>query len=305
MQTADLYFDIASVERETGIRKDTLRVWEKRYGFPIPVRAEHDERLYPTAQVEQLRLIKRLIINGLRPSNVVGLTVSELDALLASTKLIVTNSAPQALPFMALIKTHQSAALRLELNRALLEHGLAVFLSKTVIPLNQLVGQSWMRGEMRIFEEHLYSEQLTQVLRNAIGTVRDAEAVPRVLLSTLPGEAHGLGLLMAEAMLSLHGASCVNLGVQTPIQEIASAASAHRASIVVVSFSEAISAPQIKVGLQQLRLALPSEIAVWAGGSGLLKQALALEGVLLMSALTELQAALELWRELSAVADNA
>lgn len=305
MQTADLYFDIASVERETGIRKDTLRVWEKRYGFPMPVRAEHDERLYPTVQVEQLRLIKRLIINGLRPSNVVGLAVSELDALLASTKLNVANSAPQVLPFMALIKTHQSAALRLELNRALLEQGLALFLSKTVIPLNQLIGQSWMRGEVRIFEEHLYSEQLTQVLRNAIGTVRDAEAVPRVLLSTLPGEAHGLGLLMAEAMLSLYGASCVNLGVQTPIHEIASAAAAHRASIVVVSFSEAISAPQIKVGLQQLRLALPNEIAVWAGGSGLLKQALAVEGVQLMTALTELQAALELWRELSAAAGNA
>ena len=53
-----LLFDIASVERDTGIGKDTLRVWERRYGFPIPVRDERNERLYPQPQVEQLRLIK-------------------------------------------------------------------------------------------------------------------------------------------------------------------------------------------------------------------------------------------------------
>ena len=38
MKTTDILFDIATVEREIGIGKDTLRVWEKRYGFPVPVR---------------------------------------------------------------------------------------------------------------------------------------------------------------------------------------------------------------------------------------------------------------------------
>jgi methanogenic corrinoid protein MtbC1 len=40
-----------------------------------------------------------------------------------------------------------------------------------------------------------------------------------VLLTTLPGEPHGLGLLMAEAMLALEGCTCVSLGVQTPVLE--------------------------------------------------------------------------------------
>ena len=42
---------IAAVERDCGLAKDTLRVWERRYGFPIPLWDRNDERLYPANQV--------------------------------------------------------------------------------------------------------------------------------------------------------------------------------------------------------------------------------------------------------------
>ena len=45
---------IAAVERDCGLPKDTLRVWERRYGFPNPLRDRHDERLYPADQVATL-----------------------------------------------------------------------------------------------------------------------------------------------------------------------------------------------------------------------------------------------------------
>jgi DNA-binding transcriptional MerR regulator/methylmalonyl-CoA mutase cobalamin-binding subunit len=296
MQPTDLLFDIATVERETGIGKDTLRVWERRYGFPVPVRDERDERLYPQLQVEQLRLIKRLIGNGLRPAKVVGLGAEELNGLLTPAQIQQVAAPQHILNFVELIKTHQAVTLRIALSRALLQQGLDDFLSKTITPLNQLVGEAWMRGELRIFEEHLYSEQLTGVLRSAIATLRDPSGSPRVLLTTLPGEEHALGLLMAEATLCLYGANCVTLGVQTPIQELVSAAAAHRAGIVVLSFSEAVSAQQVKTGLQQTRLALPTAIALWAGGSGVSRQRNVIEGVQLMGPLSDLGIALETWR---------
>jgi DNA-binding transcriptional MerR regulator len=289
-------FDIATVERETGIGKDTLRVWEKRYGFPLPARDEHDERLYSQPQVEQLRLIKRLLGNGLRPSKVVGLSIDELNAMLVSSAEHECKHPEEILNLVDLIKTHQAQGLRLELNRLLFKQGLNDFLSKTITPLNQLVGEAWMRGEMRIFEEHLYSDQITNVLRNAIATLRDQDSTPRVLLTTLPGEEHSLGLLMAEATLSLEGASCVNLGVQTPIQEIASAVEAHRSDIVVLSFSAAINIQQIKTGLQQTRNALPTQVTIWAGGAGVARQRNMIDGVKVMGPLSDLTDVVMLWR---------
>jgi DNA-binding transcriptional MerR regulator/methylmalonyl-CoA mutase cobalamin-binding subunit len=290
-------FDIAGVERETGIGKDALRVWEKRYGFPVPERDEREERLYPQEQVERLRLIKRLLDSGMRPVKVVGLAMPELNALLNQTANDGSQQNEALLGFIDLIKGHQAAALRVALGRALIYQGMEEFLSKTITPLNELVGEAWMRGEMRVFEEHLYSEQVKHILHDVIAMIRSSGDTPRVLLTTLPGEEHTLGLLMAEATLSLCGVNCTMLGVQTPIQEIVLAAKAHRVDVVVLSFSSAIPAIQVKSGLEQARAALPTKVALWAGGAGVARQRNPMEGVQLMGPLSNLTEAVIAWRE--------
>ena len=73
---------IAAVERDTGLGKDTLRVWERRYGFPKPDRDAKGERLYPADQVEKLHIIRCLLDRGQRPSKVVGASTEELRAML-------------------------------------------------------------------------------------------------------------------------------------------------------------------------------------------------------------------------------
>ena len=64
--------NISSVERDTGLSKDALRVWERRYGFPQPYRDAHGERIYPSDQVDKLRLLKRLLDQGHRPSKIIA-----------------------------------------------------------------------------------------------------------------------------------------------------------------------------------------------------------------------------------------
>src|ERR1700758_2508741 len=87
-------FGIAAVERETGLSKDTLRVWERRYGFPRPLRDAHGERSYPADQVMRLRMIRRLMDQGLRPGAIVGSSDAELEARLV--KLLGTDETTAA-----------------------------------------------------------------------------------------------------------------------------------------------------------------------------------------------------------------
>jgi len=74
---------ISQVERDTGLSKDTLRIWERRYGFPNPGRDAHGERQYDASQLQRLRLIKRLIDSGKRPGKLVGRPLAELSKLSA------------------------------------------------------------------------------------------------------------------------------------------------------------------------------------------------------------------------------
>ena len=74
-------FNISAVERDTGLSKDVLRMWERRYGFPVPDRDSNGERNYPAEQVERLRLIKRLMDAGHRPGKLIATPTEELSQL--------------------------------------------------------------------------------------------------------------------------------------------------------------------------------------------------------------------------------
>jgi DNA-binding transcriptional MerR regulator len=104
---------IGSVERDCGLPKETLRVWERRYGFPNPLRDRNDERLYPAEQVATLRLLRRLVIAGHRPGQVVGLPDEELLVLLAASEASVAQTRdPEVELVLNLLRAHDAVGLR-------------------------------------------------------------------------------------------------------------------------------------------------------------------------------------------------
>ncbi len=286
---------IADVERETGLSKDQLRVWERRYGFPSPPRNPFGERRYSDAEVTKLKLVRRLLDQGLRPGRLLGLPLEDLQALTRQGER-AERSVPQDLAIY-LLKTHQLAELRRELTQTLMRDGLFRFVTATLAPLVTLVGEAWMRGELRVFEEHLFTEMMQGLLRGAINQGAGSGASPRVLLTTLPGEQHALGVLMAEALCTLEGAECVALGPQTPVGDIVAAATARHADIVALSFSANSPSGQVSEGLELLRAALPESTALWCGGTGAARAKRIPEGVLRLAGLEDIGAAISRWRE--------
>lgn len=296
---------IAAVERDTGLSKDTLRVWERRYGFPTPGRDGAGERAYTLPQVEKLRTIKRLLDAGHRPGRVVTLPLEQLRAISEQTLDLRQRGATVVLrsddirELIDLVRAHDVAALRGRLNRLLSRHGVGRFVVEVVAPLTLAVGDAWIRGQLEVFEEHLYTECVQVVLRGAIAAIPEpaADDATRVLLTTFPGEPHGLGLLMAEALLALEGCRCVSLGVQTPLWDITLAAAACRSDVVALSFSGCMGPNPIADGLTELRTKLPARVALWAGGSAPVLHRRPLPGVRALAALEELPAVLRQFRD--------
>lgn len=292
-------FNIAAVERDTGLSKDVLRMWERRYGFPIPHRDANGERSYPTEQVDRLRLIKRLMDLGHRPGKLMAMPGEELSSLApcrATARPAAAAVAGEDLaPLLALIKQHDSAGYQQAMQQCLARQGLQGFVQDTIAPLTQLVGEAWEDGRFAVFEEHLFTELTKRVLRQAIAALPDGKRSPRILLTSVPDEPHVLGLLMVEALFSLEGAECVPLGTQMPLLEIGRAATAHQADIVALSFSTAFAQRQIPGLLQQLRQVLPPAVALWVGGQGVQRLA-GIDGVVLLTTFASANTALNEWR---------
>jgi len=295
MDQTEVNLNISAVERETGLSKDVLRIWERRYGFPEPKRDDNAERQYPPEQVAKLRAIKRLMDTGMRPGKLMRRSLAELNTLAETRAGPRREAVAPALErdLLALLKSHNAPALQHALANLLMRQGLQRFVLETVTPLNRAVGEAWMRGELQVFEEHLFTEQLQVALRTAVNAFPRQAGVPRVLLTTFPGEHHGLGLLMVEALLVPEGAQCISLGTQTPIDDIRNAALAHKVHIVALSFSAAFPLRQAGEGLATLRRQLPAAVALWAGGEMTRRLRKSLPGVLLIPELGDLVSTLK------------
>src|SRR5512141_983226 len=137
--SSGIVLDISGVERETGLSKDVLRMWERRYGFPDPSRDENTERLYPPDQVAKLRAIKRLMDTGMRPGKLMRQTLADLNTLADARAGPRREGAAPALErdVIALVKGHNAPALQHALANLLMRLGLQRFVLDTLVPLNR------------------------------------------------------------------------------------------------------------------------------------------------------------------------
>lgn len=265
-----MLYPINLVERDTGITKDTLRIWERRYGFPLPERNENGERLYPDEQVARLVTIRKLLDHGMRPGKVVPLGESELQKL---AEQFLGGQADRSIPRdlrLLLDAVEACDLIRLEelLVRQLALKGLEACVTDVIAPLMEWIGDLWAADRMEIYEEHLLTRQIYRFLDQVISRTNLEDRSRPVILATLPGEQHGIGLLMTEAILLTRAIPSLNLGTQIPIPQLALVAVKADARAIGISFSASFPSRKIRPLLKELLEATPESLELLIGGAG-------------------------------------
>lgn len=270
-------YSIRVVSRLTGISLDTLRVWERRYGFPKPARKDSGSRLYTQLDVDTLLLVSKALAAGYRPSEIVGKPFGELSRLLA-TPGNADRSPPQPATdhargavigideFVEFATRGDFDAFKDGLRRASLLLGPRSFMTDLVHPLVVRIGEEWEAGNLEVHQEHMASAALAAQLRVLSAAFEGRSPGPTVIMTTLPGELHSLGLEMAALGLHLLGAAPRSLGPNTPVDQIAKACIAHRAHVVGISVTFGSSSADTERSLDALLGELPRDIEIWVGG---------------------------------------
>lgn len=241
---------IREVVRIAGLRREQLYMWQRRYGFPAPLRDAFGDRVYPPDQIARLKLIKQLLSEGWRAGAVVPLTESVLQSMLGLT---VEDPAPlpdEIESAVKLLAQHRVGELQNHLSKLLVGQGTRKFLEATLIPLNEAVHERVVRGEMENFQELRFADLAQRLLRDVTRLVRPTRDARQVLLATPPNDPNQLGLAILELLLFTEGVNCLTLGAGVPAQEIAGAAAAYKASVVVLLFDRGISG---KIAGQEIR----------------------------------------------------
>ncbi len=261
----------AAVEQVTGLSREVLRKWELRYQFPAPVRGARGQRLYTPAEVHKLQLIKSGVNRGWRPGKLVPLSAPALHDLLAAP-VPALDSAHLDVEVQALLDCLGPDApplkVRVYLKHLVKTRGLAHFVDQYLPAFNMAVGEAWASGHLGIHAEHHYTETVRYVVLRAMPSLPLTPALPRVLMTTPPGELHGLGLLGLQAALMLQGADCLSLGTQTPALDVAQAVNDLNVGVVAISVSICLSPPAVQTYVLDLRQRLPVTCRLWVGGQG-------------------------------------
>ena len=276
-ETKGARLSIGALSRATGIPVETLRTWESRYGFPAPERRPSGHRLYPLSIVPRLRRVAEALARGHRAAQVVPASEADLRQLLAvapASRVASPPDDPSRAPgddvpqLLRLVGSFDSDRLSHALLSASARLGPLAFVETVVAPLLRAVGEAWAKGRLQVRHEHFVSERLGDVLRSLRLPLEERAGGPLVVLSTLPGEAHGLGLQMAALVVAFAGCRILYLGTETPVPDMVALTRDLGARALALSVSASGRKPRTAALVRHVRGMLPRRTTLLVGGEG-------------------------------------
>lgn len=233
-------YPIAAVSKLTGVGCHTLRVWERRYGFPTPLRSKSGHRRYDSEQVEELRAIAERARRGESIRELIERRREEGSASGSSDSSIVAGDANDLSHSRLIAHLIDGDSIEAESEFERLSARLSpVELIKEVFePVLVETGELWFRGKIGVYQEHYTNAFLLRKIQIFLDRTKSTNggALRTIVMGTVAGERHEGGMLLASVMLELAGWRTIVLGVDLPAAEYHGAIERWRPNALGISF---------------------------------------------------------------------
>lgn len=253
-------YNLKAVVQETGLKPDTLRAWERRYGLPEPRRTSSGHRIYSQRDINILKWLMARQDEGLSISRAVALwkrleaedrdPLGEQAAERESAPIPPATSAMRESAIGALPTGTRGSELRQAWIAAclafdeiaaekILEQGFSIFSPETVcIEILQKglaeLGQQWQEGQITAQQEHFASSLAMRRIQSLLSTTPSPVRTERILIGCPPEEEHTFSPLLLSLLLRRKGWHVIYLGANVPLRHLENTIAAARPTLVVL-----------------------------------------------------------------------
>ncbi|MEN3330761.1 MAG: MerR family transcriptional regulator, light-induced transcriptional regulator [Blastocatellia bacterium] len=261
-------YRIGAVTRLTGLSADVVRVWERRYGAVRPQRSQAGTRLYSDADIARLRRLRQAVEKGHSISQAARLSDEELAGVVSEVSQASAATSPYTTVrerFLEAITRMDVVTAGLEMSRAATLFPARDLIKQIVAPLLADIGERWAHREFGVAHEHVATNLLRNLLSSLIRLYPPDGHAETIVLATLAGERHELGLFLAALIAATRGWRVVYVGTDLPADEIAYAVRITKSRYVALSLIN--QHPEATDELRGLAKHLPATVRVWVGGA--------------------------------------
>jgi len=247
------FFNLKAVVQQTGLKPDTLRAWERRYGLPSPQRSAGRHRLYSQRDVDIIKWLMARQREGLSISRAVELwqqiEAQGRDPLETPTPTTTLSHQPVGETLVQLREDWLDCCLAYDEQRAelALAQAFALYPPETVsLELLQAalseIGNRWYRGEVTVQQEHFCSALAIRRMEALVMAAPPPTRPGRILAACAPQEEHIFGLLLLTFLLRRRGWDVVYLGANVPAERLETTIAATRPQLAILAAQQLHSA---------------------------------------------------------------
>lgn len=247
-------YTIKDLEKLSGIKAHTIRMWEKRYGLIAPMRTSTNIRTYCDDELKKLLNISILNRNGFKISRIACLSMDEINTRINQltknsddTETQIENLA------ISMIDLDENKFEKI-ISRAIIQLGFEDTIVKIIYPFLDRIGVMWQTGTINPAQEHFVSNLIRQKLIVAIDSqVSSGGNHAKSFMLFLPeGELHELGLLFFTYLIKKRGHRIIYLGQSVPIDDLISVYRIRPVDFLLTAFVSSINGNNGKTFIQKL-----------------------------------------------------
>jgi len=262
-------YNLKVVLRETGIKADVLRAWERRYGLPMPQRSAGGHRLYSQRDIEVIKWLIARQHEGLSISSAVEL-FREQEASSRNplgdfgnveqptpTQLTVFSSESTLEAFrqkwLASCTSFNETAAEQTLNQAFSLYPVEMVVSQVIQLGMRDLGESWFNGDVSVQQEHFTSAIALRRLETLISATPPPTQQQTILLACPSGEWHTFSLVVLNLFLRRKGFHVVFLGANVPDENLLETVNNIRPALTIFASQQLASAANLQRTARSMR----------------------------------------------------